>query len=115
MNDDANAILQREGADVLRGAFDRAATKQPREELLLAAWLTRELPPRDYLLGNVFCTTSRWLIFGDTGVGKTLFAGDMAGAMASGSAFLNWRDAAGLASCTSTAKCPPRPSRNGCS
>ena len=45
-----------------------------RDNLLLAAWLTREIPPRDYLLGNVFCTTSRWLIFGDTGVGKTLLA-----------------------------------------
>ena len=61
-----------------------------RKDLLLSAWITRELPLRDYLLGNVFCTTSRWLIFGDTGVGKTLFAGDMAGAMASSSAFLNW-------------------------
>ena len=90
--DDANAILQRDGTDVLRNAFDRAVIKQPREDLLLAAWLTRKLPERDYLLGNVFCTTSRWLVFGDTGVGKTLFAGDMAGAMASGSAFLNWEE-----------------------
>jgi hypothetical protein len=88
--DDANAILQREGADVLRGTFDRAVTKQPRDDLLLAAWLTRELPLRDYLLGNVFCTTSRWLIFGDTGVGKSLLALSIAGAMASKSRFLGW-------------------------
>ena len=47
-------------------------------------------PPRDYLLGSVFCTTSRWLIFGETGVGKSLLAGDMAGAMASGRPFLDW-------------------------
>ena len=90
MKDDANSIHVREGADVLRGAFDRAVTKQPREDLLLAAWLTRELPLRDYLLGNVFCTTSRWLVFGDTGVGKTLFAFSIAGAMASKSRFLCW-------------------------
>jgi hypothetical protein len=48
------------------------------------------LPLRDYLLGNVFCTTSRWLIFGDTGIGKTLFAMSMAGAMASSNPFLGW-------------------------
>ena len=53
-------------------------------------WLTRELPLRDYLLGNVFCTTSRWLIFGDTGVGKTLLALSIAGAMAAQAAFLGW-------------------------
>jgi hypothetical protein len=45
-----------------------------RRELLLASWLRRDLPLRDYLLGNVVCSTSRWLIFGDTGIGKTLFA-----------------------------------------
>ena len=38
-----------------------------RVHLLLSAWLTREVPLRDYLLGKVFCTTSRWLIFGDNG------------------------------------------------
>jgi hypothetical protein len=61
-----------------------------RQHLLLSAWLKRKLPPRDYLLGNVFCTTSRWLIFGDTGIGKTLFAMSMAGAMASSNPFLRW-------------------------
>jgi hypothetical protein len=61
-----------------------------REHLLLDAWLERKIPPRDYLLGNVLCTTSRWLMFGETGVGKTLLAGDIAGAVASGSTFLDW-------------------------
>ena len=51
-----------------------ALSHDVRQHLLLSAWLKRKLPPRDYLLGNVFCTTSRWLIFGDTGIGKTLFA-----------------------------------------
>jgi hypothetical protein len=61
-----------------------------RENLLLSAWLTRKLPLRDFLLGNVFCTTSRWLIFGDTGVGKTLFALSLAAAMAAMRSFLGW-------------------------
>ena len=33
-------------------------------DLLLSSWLKRELPPRDYLLGSVMCTTSRWLVWG---------------------------------------------------
>jgi len=61
-----------------------------RDNLLVSAWLDREPPPRDYLLGDVICTTSRWLIFGNTGVGKTLFAMSLAGAIACGSPFLNW-------------------------
>jgi hypothetical protein len=61
-----------------------------RDDLLLSAWLNRDIPERDYLLGDVLCTTSRWLIFGETGVGKTLFAMDMFGAIAKGEGFLNW-------------------------
>ena len=63
---------------------------EPRKALLLSTWLSRKLPPRDYLLGNVLCSTSRWIIYGETGVGKTLFAGGIAGAVASGSSLLNW-------------------------
>jgi hypothetical protein len=58
--------------------------------LLVPTWLTRNLPPRDYLLGDILCTTSRWLIFGETGIGKTLFALDLGGSVASGQSFLNW-------------------------
>lgn len=63
---------------------------ETRENLLLSAWLTREIPPRDYLLGSVICTTSRWLIFGDTGVGKSLIACAIGAAIASGRPFLEW-------------------------
>ena len=66
-------------------------TFDPRRNLLLSTWLSRQLPPRDFLLGNVLCTTSRWLIFGETGVGKTLFAVDLAGSVASGDSFLSWK------------------------
>lgn len=62
-----------------------------RSNLTVAAWLRRELPPRDYLLGEVLCTTSRWIINGATGVGKTLFALEMAGAIAAGADFLGWQ------------------------
>jgi hypothetical protein len=69
---------------------ERLPPQIDRDELLLSAWLTRKIAPRDYLLGNVFCTTSRWLVYGETGVGKSLFTYAMGGAIASGSAFLNW-------------------------
>ena len=62
-----------------------------RDELLVSAWLKRELPPRDYLSGEVVCTTSRILLVGETGVGKTLFSLDWAGAMAAGADFLGWQ------------------------
>ena len=61
-----------------------------RSLLTLSAWLERDIPPRDYLLGGVMCTTSRWFIFGETGIGKTLFGATIGGACAKGAAFLNW-------------------------
>jgi hypothetical protein len=60
-------------------------------ERLSAAWWRRlQLPPRDYLLGDVICSTSRWHLAGETGTGKTLFSLDMAAAIATGSDFLGW-------------------------
>jgi hypothetical protein len=61
-----------------------------RASLLLSAWLARDIPLRDYLLGGVICTTSRWFIWGETGIGKTLIGMDMAAAMAAASNFLRW-------------------------
>jgi AAA domain len=66
------------------------APRPSRDHLLVSAWRKRDLPLRDFLLGGVFCTTSRWLIYGDTGVGKTLLALDLAGAMAAMAKFLDW-------------------------
>jgi AAA domain len=63
---------------------------QKRDELLLSSWLKLKLPLRDYLLGDIMSTTSRWIIYGETGVGKTLFGMDMSGAIASGRGMLNW-------------------------
>src|ERR1700729_2441471 len=88
MKIDANDILRTEGPNALRNAFDEAiagaAKVATRDDLLLSAWLKRDIPERDHLLGDILCTTSRWLIFGETGVGKTLFAMDMLAAAAKG-------------------------------
>ena len=62
-----------------------------RDELLVSAWLKRKLPPRDFLMGELLCTTSRWILVGETGVGKTLFSLDLAASIAAGADFLGWQ------------------------
>jgi RecA-family ATPase len=64
----------------------RAKAMKPtdRNNLLVSAWRKRKLPPRDYLLDGVLFTTSRWLIVGDTGIGKTLFGLELGFAMGAG-------------------------------
>jgi hypothetical protein len=94
---DANDILREDGEDALRAQFDNAA-RQPRQpraaarrELTVAAWLNRRLPERDYLIEDLLCTTARWLISGDTGIGKTLFSLELGFAIAAGANFLIWK------------------------
>jgi hypothetical protein len=77
--------------DSLREEIDREDREaRDRGQLLLAAWLKRDIPLRDYLLGGVMCTTSRWFVFGETGVGKTLLGMDMGGAIAAMATFPKW-------------------------
>jgi hypothetical protein len=61
-----------------------------RASLTVSAWLDKDIPERDFLLGGVMCTTSRWFIFGETGIGKTLVAMELAAAIAGAAAFLKW-------------------------
>ena len=49
----------------------------------IAAWLGRDIPDADLLLGP-FSTTSRGLFSADTGLGKTNFCMALAAAMAEG-------------------------------
>jgi hypothetical protein len=59
--------------------------------LTVDEWLARELPEPDHLMGTVMTTTSRLLVVGETGIGKTNFfmAGGMR--MSAGKDFLHWR------------------------
>jgi hypothetical protein len=87
--------LQEGGRKIVEDAegnlIDTETGEQPnRDHLLTKAWIRREFPPRDYLMGELLCTTSRWLLIGETGVGKTLFCLDLAGAIAAGVGFVNW-------------------------
>lgn len=78
------------GAGAYEAREERAPPEPDRSRLTLSAWLDRDIPLRDYLLGGVMCTTSRWFIFGETGIGKTLIAMEMAAAIAIAAAFLKW-------------------------
>jgi hypothetical protein len=53
-------------------------------------WLTAEDESEDLLLGEVFSTTTRAMLYAPTGAGKTMFALELAAHVANGSDFLHW-------------------------
>jgi AAA domain len=55
----------------------------------LSYWLNRELPEIDHLLGELMSTTSRVLLIGPTGLGKTNFCLALAAHLAAGRNFLH--------------------------
>ena len=62
-----------------------------RRRLSLADWLTRDIAAPDFMMGEVVSTTSRILVVGPTGLGKTNFGVALAIAIAGGRGFLHWR------------------------
>jgi hypothetical protein len=59
--------------------------------LTLEEWQTRDLPPKDFLLGNWLTTTTRCLLTADTGLGKTNLSLAFAIRVAGGLGFLHWK------------------------
>jgi hypothetical protein len=57
----------------------------------VADWLGANIPAPEFLLGEVFSTTSRSLLAAPTGLGKTLFCMALGFAMSEGRVFLHWR------------------------
>ena len=62
-----------------------------RERVSLDFWHQREIPPLDRILGDLVTTTSRIMVIGPTGIGKTNWLLAAAMAMADGADFLHWR------------------------
>jgi hypothetical protein len=58
--------------------------------LTLEQWRERDLPKPDYLLGEVFSTTSRGIMSAPTGLRKTNYALALGMRMAAGMNFLHW-------------------------
>ena len=74
--------------------------------LRLTEWLEREdIPELDLLLGSILSTTSRMLLVGPTGLGKTMFGLAVASRWRAGPASSNGAPAGSGAFFTSTAKC----------
>jgi AAA domain-containing protein len=59
--------------------------------LSLEQWGSRDLPPPDFLMGEVFHTTSRCMLSAATGLGKTNLVLAIAMRMAAGASFLHWK------------------------
>lgn len=58
--------------------------------LSLSNWLSRDLPEPDFLLGEVLSTTTKAMLVGPSGLGKTMLALGMAMSIAGGRNFLHW-------------------------
>jgi hypothetical protein len=63
----------------------------PLPPLTIDEWLDRVLPPPDFLMGDWLSTTSRVLLVGATGLGKTNFGLALVMYIAAGANFLHWR------------------------
>lgn len=87
--DEASAKT-RDGAQQKPDENPKAGLEELPEHLSAAAWISRDLPPPDNLLGELLSTTSRVFLVGQTGLGKTNLGMAMAVGMATGSGFLHW-------------------------
>lgn len=77
--------------ETLRQRGGRTETQEAAAEFLgLDAWLARDIPPPDRLLGDLVTSTTRIFLVGRTGLGKTLIAVGLAFGIASGRGFLHW-------------------------
>ena len=85
---DFNDLFLAEGSEKIPGIFAKA--EPPALCLYAGDWLKRDIPPQDYLQGEVFSTTTRSFLAGPTGLGKSIFGLDIAGHMAAGMDFLHW-------------------------
>jgi AAA domain/Domain of unknown function (DUF6371)/Toprim-like len=59
--------------------------------LSIEAWMERQIPDPDRLLGEVLTTAARMFLVGRTGLGKTSLAFAIACGIANGKGFLHWR------------------------
>jgi hypothetical protein len=74
------------GGNALKIA-DAAWTATPHS---IASWLSRDIPPPDLLLGLWLSTSTRALLVGATGLGKTMLGLEIAYAVAAKVDFLHW-------------------------
>jgi hypothetical protein len=90
---DANEIARTRGPGALRSAIDAGWSKADMggAVLDLDSWLKRDLPKPDPILGHWLTTTSRVLIPGPTGIGKSMFGVALGMSVSAGMPFLRWK------------------------
>ena len=85
------ADLEIRRAEIARSAVDGAGISYDPRQFTIEAWLSRDLADADYLLGSLLSTTSRLLVIGPTGIGKSNLLIALGIAVAAGRDFLHWR------------------------
>ena len=60
-------------------------------QLKIRDWLERDIPDPEFMLGDLLSTTTRCIVIGPTGLGKTKLGLAMAVSIAAEIAFLHWR------------------------
>lgn len=91
MND--NQAAPEERAQRAGGKVVRIKPKRVDPKVFLSAsyWLKRKIESPDQLLGELLTTTTRMIIGGATGLGKTHLGFALAAGIASGEGFLHWK------------------------
>jgi hypothetical protein len=93
---DLNDTLRQHGVDAVRARMDSAqkyngkGSHSDDRPLSAKEWLDCDIPPPDFILGEWFTTSSRAMIVGPTGLGKTMLGLVLAISLAASVPFLHW-------------------------
>jgi hypothetical protein len=77
-------------AEVLDGDTPENIEPPDGLQLKVSDWLGRDIPAQEFMLGELLSTTTRCIVIGPTGLGKTKLGLAIAVSIAAEMAFLHW-------------------------